>query len=232
MPAYNTQPSLVPQRAIAENQLPNYSFGAKNPDVADTRMRISNTALATNVATYTVQMVEGNIPVPGQLVTVSGSTNGGTTFNVTNQPIVSVGTFSAAGVGTFTVAITHANIASAPDQGSAVAPVPETADALTGSAQAGLQFSVSRISSNRQGRNFTWAYSFPSAPGAAVIQLEGAINDVDAEYSILDKPTSAVLTSGGETRPLTTQINVNFVRVKVASSSGGSSPTVIAKILG
>lgn len=70
---------------------------------------ITNTSLTSNVATYT----SANTFTAGNTVTVTGSTNGGSTFNVTNQPVV-----SASGT-QFTVAITHANIGSAPDTGTA-----------------------------------------------------------------------------------------------------------------
>jgi hypothetical protein len=237
MPNYNSTPWVTPVKSIIEPSLPNYSLGGKNSEQADTKAYVTNTALTSNVATYTVFIIEGNIPVVGQLVTIVGCTNGGSVFNVTQKPIASVGTFSAAGVGTFTVAITASNVASAPDSATVFAPVPETADALgAGSPPAtsltGLQFAVSRVHNRQRGSNFSWAYQFPSAPAAAVIQLEGAINDVDDEYSVIDKPTSAILTAGGETRPVTTADNVNFIRVKVPSFSGGTSPTVIAKILG
>ncbi len=72
---------------------------------------ITNTALTSNVATYTA----ANTFVAGATVTVTGTTNGAGTFNVTNQPIVSATSTQ------FTVAITHANIGSAADSGTAVA---------------------------------------------------------------------------------------------------------------
>ena len=236
MPSYNSTPWITPVRMIQEPQLPNYSLGAKNPNQADTRMQVTNTVLVANVATVTAQMLEGNIPIVGQTVTIVGTTNGGGAFNVTGT-VATVGAFSASGLGTFTVAITHADVATHADAGTVYGGVPETADAITATAspaasQTGLQFSVSRMQHRQQGSNFSWAYKFPSAPASITIQLEGAINDVDNEYSVIDKPTSAVLTAGGETRPVTLPENVNFVRVKIPVSSGGTLPTVIAKILG
>lgn len=72
---------------------------------------ITNTALTGNVATYTAL----NSFVAGTNVTITGTTNGAGTFNVTNQPIV------AASGTQFTIAITHANVGTAADTGTALA---------------------------------------------------------------------------------------------------------------
>lgn len=64
---------------------------------------ITNTALNTNVATYT----SANSFTAGQNVTVTGCTNGGTVFNVTNKPIITATAIN------FTVAINSGNIGGA-----------------------------------------------------------------------------------------------------------------------
>lgn len=74
---------------------------------------ITNTVLTSNVATYTIS---GAAPfATGSLVTITGTTNGGGVFNVTNQPILNYAT----GAVTFTVAITNANVGTAADTGTA-----------------------------------------------------------------------------------------------------------------
>jgi hypothetical protein len=70
---------------------------------------ITNTALTSNVATYTAANDFAN----GDLVTVAGTTNGAGVFNVINQPVVSANSTS------FTLNITHADVLSASDTGSA-----------------------------------------------------------------------------------------------------------------
>jgi hypothetical protein len=70
---------------------------------------ISNTALAGNLATYTAS----NNFKPGDFVSVSGTTNGGGAFNVTNQPVQSCTSTQ------FVLAINHADIATHADTGSA-----------------------------------------------------------------------------------------------------------------
>lgn len=74
---------------------------------------VTNTVLTNNVATYTIS---GAAPLAsGELITVTGSTNGGGVFNVTNQPILNY----FLGATTFTIAITNANVGSAADTGTA-----------------------------------------------------------------------------------------------------------------
>lgn len=71
---------------------------------------ITNTALANNVATYTAV----NSFTVGNKVTVIGTANGGGVFNITTQPIISANSTQ------FTVAITHGNVSSNPDTGTAL----------------------------------------------------------------------------------------------------------------
>jgi hypothetical protein len=70
---------------------------------------VTFTALAGNVATYTA----ANTFTSGSKVTVIGCTNGGATFNVTNATIAS------ATATNFTIAITHADVGSQPETGTA-----------------------------------------------------------------------------------------------------------------
>lgn len=72
---------------------------------------ITNTALTSNVATYTAD----NTFAIGQLVTVTGTSAGGGVFNVVSQPVVS------SDGATFTIAITHGNVISGSDSGTAFA---------------------------------------------------------------------------------------------------------------
>jgi len=76
-------------------------------------LTITNTALTSNVATYTYTLSSGSDPVANQQVTVTGTTNGSGVFNVTSAII------TGANSSTFTVAITHTNVSSASDSGTA-----------------------------------------------------------------------------------------------------------------
>ena len=56
--------------------------------------------------------------------------------------------------------------------------------------------------------------------------LQAALNDVDAEYGTID--TSTVIT--GEARTVV-DVAARFLRIKKVSSTGGTSPTVVAKLI-
>lgn len=218
MPAYNNSPFV--STYMLEQGTPSYSFGSFNGKVPDTRMLISNTALTSNVATYTFTVVEGNIPVAGQLVTVVGSQQN-SAYNVVNAVIASVPTSS-----TFTVAVTHANIATGADNSAAIAKVPEVAEALA--VGAGQVFAVPTTQPGNSGRQISWQYYTPSAPSSLAIQLEGAINNVATEFVKLDNGT--VFTTAGETRCVTVANAIRFLRLNVTATTGGTSPTLVGKI--
>jgi len=69
-----------------------------------------------------------------------------------------------------------------------------------------------------------WQTIFGTAPSAINIVLQGAAADVDAEYATIDTSTA----TAGEARTVT-GVRARFLRVKVVSSTGGSSLT--AKLL-
>jgi hypothetical protein len=69
-----------------------------------------------------------------------------------------------------------------------------------------------------------WQTVFGTAPTAVNMVLQGAINDVDAEYQTLDTTTVV----GGEARTVA-NVQARFLRVRFVSSTGGTGLT--AKIL-
>lgn len=75
-----------------------------------------------------------------------------------------------------------------------------------------------------QGHTVRWQTIFGTAPSAVNIRLQGAMADVDAEYQDIDTSTN----TAGEARTVTS-VRASFLRVKVASSTGGASLT--AKVL-
>lgn len=74
---------------------------------------------------------------------------------------------------------------------------------------------------SNQGRTLTWRTLFTGGPSAVSVTLEGAMNDVDAEYKVLD--TSTV--TGGEQRTVQNVVE-RFVRAQVGSMTGGATTTV------
>jgi hypothetical protein len=97
--------------------------------------------------------------------------------------------------------------------------------------QASQQFALpSYAGFPENGRTIRWQISFATAPTSFNIQLQTAINDVDAQYAV---PTgaanmSSALTAGDNL--VATGVRANFVRAKVIAISGGTGVTV--QILG
>ena len=97
--------------------------------------------------------------------------------------------------------------------------------------QASQQFALPSYAGHvDNGRAIRWQISFATAPTSVNIQLQTAINDVDAQYAV---PTgaadmSSTLTAGDNL--VATGVRANFVRAKVVAISGGSGVTV--QILG
>lgn len=87
---------------------------------------------------------------------------------------------------------------------------------------AGSQFALPSYTGIADGGTAVrWQTIFGTAPSAVNIVLQAAMNDVDAEYQIIDTSTAAT----GEARPLT-NVQAKFIRAKVVSSTGGSGLTV------
>lgn len=79
---------------------------------------ITNTSLTANVATYSfTYSTHDQFITVGEPVTITGTTNGGGIFNVSNAFITSI-TGSVSSTGTFTVALTHADVAPAAESGN------------------------------------------------------------------------------------------------------------------
>jgi hypothetical protein len=92
-----------------------------------------------------------------------------------------------------------------------------------GAGQASQQFTLADYSGFAdQGRTVRWQTLFGTAPTAVSIMLQGALQDVDAEYFTLDTSTN----TAGESRAVTT-VRAKFLRAKVTSITGGSGVTVL-----
>lgn len=228
MPAYNNQPGvavpLLPMASVpGPPGPPGYAFGSKPLTVPTCRMIVTASAVASNVVTLTVLVVEGNIPAVGQTIYIYATTNnaGGLNDQTGTITLASVSITAATGIGTITYNKTTANLSTTADAGYVLVPVSETPDLMTGSSMKSQQFAVS-------GYGISWAYTCPSAPAAIAVQLEGAINDNDAEYTLIGSSQTA--TTGYNEVFATLPTNVNFVRLHVTSFSGGSTPSIVGKI--
>lgn len=223
MPPYITSPN-TPRRGFTGG-LPSYSAGSYPYGQQAFRAYVTSVAVAANVVTLGVKVVEGNIPIPGTLTTflatVTGTIVGGPTINVSNVALTSTNINAATGVGTVVYPATAANLATTPDGGQIIVPVPESAEALA--IQKYQQFCLDPVG----GYGLTMVWSTPSAPATIALQLEGAVNDTDAEYAIIG--TSQTTLSG--MLIASAPELVRFARVNVTNFTGGASPNLIAKLL-
>src|SRR6185312_8273967 len=111
-----------------------YLWGSHNDYASNTQMRVTNVALTSNVATLTVQVFDGNVPVAGSLVSVQQTQTASGAFNVNRVALTSTTIDATTGAGTIVFPLTHANVGSAADTGLAVIEVPETPEALVAGA--------------------------------------------------------------------------------------------------
>ena|SRR5262252_2123722 len=98
-------------------------------------------------------------------------------------------------------------------------------EAFPGSATSGSQFALPSYTGLPDGGTaIRWQTVFGTAPTAVNIILQGAMNDVDAEYQQIDASTA----TAGEARTVA-NVQARFLRIRFVSATGGSGLT--AKIL-
>lgn len=199
---------------------PGYSFGSKNLLRPPCKGIVTAVAVATNVVTLSVVIQEGFIPAVGDLISVANTQTDSGGANVHSVALTGVTITATTGVGTFTYSKTASNQTTTPDEGYWVTLIPEVPEAFA--VGKGKQFAIS-------GYGISWAYTCPSQPASIAIQLEGAIDDVDSEYTIIG--TSQTTTSGYNEIFATLPELVRFVRLNITGGSGGTNPTIIGKIL-
>lgn len=227
MPAYNASPFSTRAPLILTGQEA-YSWGTYAESVPTLKFLIKNVAITTNVATITVQLWEGVVPVVGQLISTQGLVN---IPNVTNIAITAVTGFTTGDKsnGTIAYALTNANVVSIADSGLALVPNMPVFEALPAPGTSGKAFVMSAISGDASG-SMSWATGFSLNGGtisAVDIGLQGAINDNDAEYTTVDHSTVTT----GESRNFTPVKQMNFWRINVKTYSVTGSPKLWSKII-
>jgi hypothetical protein len=225
MPPFVTAPNAI--RSFLQPGIPGYSAGSFNSSVANAKMFVTASQVVANVVTLFVTMQEGNIPAVGQTAYVTGTSNGSTSLNQpTGVALTGVSITSTTGVGTITYAETTTAFAKATDGGLVIVPTVEVGDTLASSTKY-LQFSVPQpINYPSSGRTVSWSTVIGGAPSGVTINLQGALVDVDSQYSTLDSSTNTT----GETR-YTVGVDLPFLRLTSGTITGGTSPTLVGKIL-
>lgn len=235
---------------------PSYVFGSYNdktgPTVAQVITLKSN---GTTTATIVFQILSGNIPVNGALITVISSTLGGGNFNVTNVAIANVtqvntpdnGMYSA----TYAISSTATPTSATADVGQVMIPQPEIGENLTTDGASEPVAAPYNNPALDQGKAISATVSFPAISGvttACVVKVQGADLDIDSEYQ--DIATVGSLVSGAlvgghwmsgqgaaAAEPVGAEVpnltNYRFYRFNVSSTANLGSPgatTVVGKI--
>ena len=229
MPPYQavaTELSRNVQQAVPGN--PVYLWGSYNDNVAATQMVITKIVAASGTATLTVTVIEGQIPIVGQLISVAGLQAPLDSFNVTNAKITAVSAAAVPDVGVFTVSF--ASGASASTQaanGSAVAQQIEVGELIV--AKSSCACAIQSNVNPANGKSVRFDVTFPTAVGSVTVVAQSAVLDIDSEYS--DLGTVAQMTGGSVSgqSAIFTDIMANFVRLDLRALAG-SGGKVIGKV--
>lgn len=222
MPAYSTNP--LQRIKLALPGTPVYVWGSLSDRVSPTKMTISNVALTSNVATLTVQVIEGNVPVAGQLVTVLGTQTSSGVFNVNAVAIASVSINATTGAGTITFALTNANIASTADSGLAVAPPAITFEAVTTNENSeAVALPMAQDGKSLSGFSAEVVWASGTSAGAVAVQVTDD-NSNGGDYQTVSYITYPA------TRYDPAGLSAQFVRLQISTALTGAS-TIAARIL-
>jgi len=236
MPSYNNpanNTSSLVQQAVPG--LSTYLFGALARTTAPTRMTLTSFSITSNVALITATVIEGNAPVAGQLFSILNSSSAILTAAGVQNVAIAASPAPAAsntpdnGVWTFSVAFTHANVGATAFTGAGFAAQVETTEALVNSSSVPAALQANTGPNN--GQTIRCDVEIPSLPTTATIVVQTSDIDLDANYQTLGTVASVAggVLSGGSV--VFANVRANFVRYKVSAVTGGSSPTIIAKVL-
>lgn len=221
MPAYNQNPLAKVKLALPGYA--SYFWGSLSDTISPTRMTISNVALTSNVATLTVQVVEGNVPVAGQLVTVTGTQTSSGAFNVTQVALASVSINATTGAGTITYALTHANVSATADSGLAVAPQQTSYEAVT-AAESSQAIALPMAQDGKSISGFSVEIAWASGTSAGIVAVQ--VSDDNANSG--DYQTVSTI-SYPNTRYDPAGLSAQFVRLNLTSLAGAT--TIAARVL-
>jgi len=230
MPAYSTSPFAQTPALLLPGQA-GYSWGSFNDHQPSVKIFVLTTAVSgSNVATVTGKIWEGGVPTIASGFSIISTQGLARIANVTNVTISSITYNSTTGVITIVYPCTNALVLSGADSGLLLLPQQELPELISGIGTppvAGSAFAIGAFAGlNVNGRTIAWQTEFPSQPSTITMYLEAAIENLDAQYQVLDTSTNAA----GELRYIDVT-KFNFVRIKVQATSGGTAPSVIAKLI-
>lgn len=200
MPVYQKTPfKQPPQLAVAGT--PTYLFGSYNDKTGPTLGYVISNSAVTTTGTLVFQIISGNIPVTGSLITVVGCANS-VNFNVTNATATVVSTTDA-GVCTVTYTISSTSQGSTADSGQVVIPQPEVGDTIaSGTPTASVPVAVPFNNPEMQeGKSITATLTLPNSGtlSGIVAVLQAANVDVDSEYVTIHTFASVTAANTSET---------------------------------
>ena len=224
MPPYLNRPGQK-VRALQPGT-PEYLLGSWNQDVATTKMWVSKVALASDVATLTVQVTRGPIPAAGSMITVRGTQTGSGEFNVTRVALTAVTIAAGTGAGTVSFALVQSDVAAVTDGGTATVDTREIPETVAAGSSCPAFLAAERLNANS---TLGAIVLFPTAPTDATVKLEWALRDIDSEYQAVG--TVATVTAGTMAGgSLWTNPAPGFYRFNLSNVTAGSG-TIVAKLI-
>lgn len=233
MPAFINSPFKPAPKLLIPGH-PTSLWGSFNTNVPPTRAWVTSVALASNVATVTVQILEGNIPVVPtygtQTISIQGTASEGGVFNVSEVTVTSVSFNATTGIGTVVFPLTGTNLATTADGGTAIMEQPQVAEALVNGASQSVACSNAQ-SAGANARTLSAQVIFPSIPTTVTtVTLQGSLYDVASEYEDIGTVASVaagVVTGGNYS---VTGLAWRFYRFNTTGVSGGTNPSIFASL--
>lgn len=230
MPAYVNSPFQNP--VLVTKGVPCYLLGSFDFKIGNTRLYITDVAIATDVATVSVQMITGPVPVVGGLISIINTTTSSGAFNVNRAVITGVTINATTGAGTITFALSSGDVSTTADSGTVIVEPAEVPETLT--AEASIACLIQAPEGDSQ---FTvpLAVTFAGGvlPTAVTATLQVAIRNIDSEYT--NTTAAVVVVSTAYTHGPVVEATLErgyFYRVLISGLTAGSATGVIAKIGG
>ena len=240
MPTMNTSGFAALPEVVLPGK-PAYMYGSMPWDTQDTIIQITNVAATGGTATVAGYIRGGNIPVVGNLISISGTQTSSGLFNVSSVPLTGVTVNPLTATGTFTFALVG-TVGSTVDAGEMIVPIAEVAETLANNTS--IPIYVPSQEPNDMGtKSITTAVTFPTMPTAATVKLYSAINlpknlpgSAGSEWT-LDGVVATVATSSQSVGPLitydtganTAALAGRFFCLQVTGVSG--TGTIVAKMV-
>ncbi len=233
MPAYILSPFRPTPNTFTPG-MPSYLWGSFNDKTGPTQGLVLQSLGIGATAELVVQILSGNVPFVGALITVVGVV-ANANFNVTNVALTAVDNYPHGntpdnGVYALAYAATVATPMQA-DAGQFIIPQPEVAELLVAGASAPVVMPFNAALANLN-QALTAVVSFPSLPTSVIVYLQQAIQNIDSEYATI---ATVVTVTGGAVTAAGSQITVDptlgrFFRFLNGTVVGGTAPSIVAKL--